>query len=145
LIDEGVALISRTLGHGPVGVYQVQAAIAALHAQAPGTEETDWPQIAQLYEVLQELAPSPVVTLNQAIAVAMVFGPSRGLELLAGLDGDSRMKQSHRLDAVRAHLLERAGDVAGARESYLRAAGRTLSAPERRYLEEQAERLTVSS
>jgi RNA polymerase sigma factor (sigma-70 family) len=145
MIDEGVALISRTLGRGPVGVYQVQAAIAALHAEAPGTGETDWPQIAQLYEVLQELAPSPVVTLNQAIAVAMVEGPARGLELLAGLDGDSRMKQSHRLDAVRAHLLERAGDAVGARESYRRAAKRTLSAPERRYLEEQAERLTVPS
>ncbi|QKV75137.1 RNA polymerase sigma factor [Amycolatopsis sp. Hca4] len=140
-IAEGAALVRAVLGRGPVGVYQVQAAIAALHDEAPSTGTTDWAQIARLYEVLQELAPSPVVTLNQAIAVAMVDGPARGLELLDSIAGDSRMKHSHRLDAVRAHLLERAGDTAAAREHYLRAAARTGSVPERRYLEEQAGRL----
>ncbi|SED35704.1 RNA polymerase sigma factor, sigma-70 family [Amycolatopsis tolypomycina] len=141
MIAEGTELIGRVLGRAPVGVYQVQAAIAALHDEAPSAETTDWVQIAQLYEVLQELAPSPVVTLNQAIAVAMVDGPGRGLELLDSIAADSRMQQGHRLDAVRAHLLERAGDAVGARECYLRAAGRTGSVPERRYLEEQAARL----
>ncbi|WP_372508518.1 RNA polymerase sigma factor [Amycolatopsis iheyensis] len=141
MIAEGAALIGRTLGRGPVGAYQVQAAIAALHDEAPSAETTDWVQIAQLYEVLQELAPSPVVTLNQAIAVAMVDGPARGLELLDSIAGDSRMKQGHRFDAVRAHLLDQAGDPAAAREHYLRAARRTESLPERRYLEEQAGRL----
>jgi RNA polymerase sigma factor (sigma-70 family) len=141
MIDEGRALVSRTLGRGPVGVYQVQAAIAALHAEAPSAETTDWPQIVQLYDVLQELAPSPVVTLNRAIAVAMVDGPARGLELLAGLDSDSRMQQNHRLDAARAHLLEQAGERAAARDAYRRAAARTASQPERRYLSERADRL----
>ncbi|WP_410569651.1 RNA polymerase sigma factor [Amycolatopsis sp. cmx-4-61] len=140
-IAEGTALVRAVLGRGPVGAYQVQAAIAALHDEAPSTETTDWAQIASLYEVLQELAPSPVVTLNQAIAVAMVDGPARGLELLDSIAEDSRMKHSHRLDAVRAHLLERAGDAAAAREHYLRAAARTGSVPERRYLEERAGRL----
>src|SRR2546423_10615159 len=138
---EGAALIGRTLGRGPVGAYQVQAAIAALHDEAPSAETTDWLQISQLYEVLQELAPSPVVTLNQAIAVAMVEGPARGLALLDSIADDSRMKQSHRLDAVRAHLLERAADREGAREHYRRAARRTASVPEQKYLEEQADRL----
>jgi RNA polymerase sigma factor (sigma-70 family) len=141
MIAEGAALITGALGRGPVGVYQVQAAIAALHDEAPSTETTDWVQIAQLYEVLQELAPSAVVTLNQAIAVAMVDGPVRGLELLDTIAGDSRMKQSHRWDAVRAHLLERAGDRAAAREHYRRAAARTASLPEQRYLEDRAARL----
>jgi predicted RNA polymerase sigma factor len=133
-------LIEATLGRGPVGPYQVQAAIAALHDQAPGTEATDWRQIVELYDVLQELAPSPVVALNRAIAVAMVEGPARGLELLAALDGDSRLKHSHRLDAARAHLLELAGDPAAAREHYRRAASRTASEPERRYLAARADR-----
>ncbi|KDN18859.1 RNA polymerase sigma factor [Amycolatopsis rifamycinica] len=141
MIAEGTALIGAALGRGPVGVYQVQAAIAALHDEAPSTETTDWVQIAQLYEVLQELAPSPVVTLNRAIAVAMVDGPARGLELLDTIAGDSRMKHSHRFDAVRAHLLEQAGDPAAARDHYRRAARGTASVPERRYLEERASRL----
>jgi RNA polymerase sigma factor (sigma-70 family) len=116
MIAEGTALIGAVLGRGPVGAYQVQAAIAALHDEAPSAETTDWVQIAQLYEVLQELTPSAVVTLNQAIAVAMVDGPARGLALLDTIAGDSRMKQGHRFDAVRAHLLERAGDHEAARE-----------------------------
>ena len=141
LIAEGATLIGATLGRGPVGAYQVQAAIAALHDEAPSAETTDWVQIAQLYEVLQELTPSPVVTLNQAIAVAMVDGPARGLALLDTIAGDSRMKQGHRFDAVRAHLLEQAGDHDAAREHYRRAAERTESVPEQRYLEERADRL----
>ncbi|WP_328603053.1 RNA polymerase sigma factor [Amycolatopsis sp. NBC_00345] len=138
VIVEGVELISRTLGRGPAGPYQVQAAIAALHDQAVSTAGTDWPQILELYGVLEELAPSPVVTLNRAIAVAMVHGPAEGLALLATIEGDSRIKQGHRLDAVRAHLLELAGDHAAAREHYLRAAKRTTSLPERRYLQGRA-------
>ncbi|WIX83142.1 sigma factor [Amycolatopsis carbonis] len=140
LIVEGVELVSRTLGRGPVGPYQVQAAIAALHDRAASTETTDWPQIVELYDVLAELAPSPVVTLNRAIAVAMVDGPAAALALLATVADDSRLKQGHRLDAVRAHLLELAGDTAAAHAHYLRAAKRTSSLPERRYLQSRAEK-----
>jgi RNA polymerase sigma factor (sigma-70 family) len=138
VIVEGVELISRTLGRGPAGPYQVQAAIAALHDQAAGTDTTDWPQILELYGVLEELAPSPVVTLNRAIAIAMVHGPAEALALLTTIESDSRIKQGHRLDAVRAHLLELDGDHAAAREHYLRAAKRTTSLPERRYLQSRA-------
>ena len=141
MILEGVKLIDATLGRVPVGPYQVQAAIAALHDQAPDASRTDWAQIVELYDVLNELTPSPIVTLNQAVAVAMAEGPARGLELLKPLDDDSRMKQSHRLDAVRAHLLERAGDLPAARSAYLRAAARTASAPEKTYLMARADRL----
>ncbi|MEV4600777.1 sigma-70 family RNA polymerase sigma factor [Amycolatopsis sp. NPDC049253] len=139
-IVEGVELVSRTLGRGPVGPYQVQAAIAALHDRAASTETTDWPQIVELYDVLAELAPSPVVTLNRAIAVAMVHGPAAALALLSTVEDDSRLKQGHRLDAVRAHLLELAGDTDAAHAHYLRAAKRTSSLPERRYLQSRAER-----
>ncbi|WP_020670355.1 DUF6596 domain-containing protein [Amycolatopsis nigrescens] len=141
MIDEGIALIMRTLGRFANGPYQVQAAIAAVHDEAPSAERTDWAQILELYGVLGQLAPSPVVTLNQAIAAAMVHGPRDGLDLLAGLEGDSRLKRGHRLDAVRAHLLEMAGDTDAAREHYRRAARRTLSTPEQRYLEGRADRL----
>jgi len=128
-------------GRGPIGPYQLQAAIAAVHAEAARADDTDWPQIVELYGLLERLAPNPMVTLNQAVAVAELRGPEAGLALLATLDDDARMAQHHRLDAVRAHLFERAGDVDGARESYRRAARRTTSLPERRYLEERAERL----
>ena len=141
-IKEGVALITRTLPRGPLGPYQVQAAIAAVHAEAPSTEETDWPQVVALYRLLERLAPNPMVTLNQAIAVAMVDGPQAGLDLLATLDADERMAGHHRLAAVRAHLLEMAGDHAAALSSYRIAARRTTSLPERRYLETRAARLT---
>jgi RNA polymerase sigma factor (sigma-70 family) len=140
-IDEGVALLARTLGKAPVGPYQLQAAIAALHDEAPTADQTDWPQILALYEVLERVSPGPVVTLNRAVAVAMVHGPHAGLALLATLDGDTRMSQSHRLHAVRAHLLELAGDTLAARESYQRAARMTASVPERRYLALRAGRL----
>jgi RNA polymerase sigma factor (sigma-70 family) len=141
-IEEGVALVTRTLGKGPVGPYQLQAAIAAVHDEAASAEATDWPQILALYEVLEHVSPSPIVTLNRAVAVAMVNGPRAGLALLGTLDEDARMAQTHRLDAVRGHLLELAGDEAGARESYQRAARMTASVPEQRYLTLRAAGLT---
>jgi RNA polymerase sigma factor (sigma-70 family) len=140
-IAAGVALLTRTLGAGPVGPYQLQAAIAAVHDEAPTAEETDWPQILALYEVLERLSPGPVVTLNRAVAVAMVSGPRAGLALLGTLETDDRMAHTHRLEAVRGHLLELAGDPAAARESYLRAARMTGSIPEQRYLALRAARL----
>jgi RNA polymerase sigma factor (sigma-70 family) len=141
VIAEGVALVTETLARAPLGPYQVQAAIAAVHDEAPTAEDTDWPQIVALYGVLQRLAPGPMVTLNEAIAVAMVDGPRAGLDLLAGLDADDRMAGHHRLAAVRAHLLELAGDEPAARACYQEAARRTTSLPEQRYLESRAARL----
>jgi RNA polymerase sigma factor (sigma-70 family) len=140
-IAEGQALLTATLGTVAVGPYQLQAAIAALHDEAPTAEATDWPQILALYDVLAEVAPGPVVTLSRAVAVAMVHGPKAGLAVLGTLDGDDRMAHTHRLEAVRAHLLEQAGDSVGARESYLRAATVTASLPEQRYLTVRAARL----
>ena len=140
-IEEGLALITRTLAHGPVGPYQVQAAIAAVHAEAAHAGDTDWPQIVALYELLQRLSPNPVVALNHAVAVAMAKGPGAGLALLEQLATDDRIAGHHRFDAVRAHLLEMAGDTAAAQAGYRRAARRTTSRPERRYLESRADRL----
>jgi RNA polymerase sigma factor (sigma-70 family) len=142
-IAEGVDLVTRTLSTAPIGPYQVQAAIAAIHDEAARPEDTDWPQILALYRVLERLSPggNPMVTLNQAVALAMVEGPQAGLDLLATLDGDERLADHHRLDAVRAHLQEMAGDLEAAQASYRRAARRTTSTPERRYLEHRASRL----
>ncbi|MGH2530444.1 MAG: RNA polymerase sigma factor, partial [Actinomycetota bacterium] len=140
-IEEGLALVGRTLGAGPIGPYQVQAAIAAVHDEAPNAEETDWPQILALYDVLEQVSAGPVVTLNRAVAVAMVHGPRAGLALLGTLDADERMAQTHRLDAVRGGLLELAGDTDEARESYRRAARKAASVPEHRYLALRAARL----
>ena len=140
-IAEGVDLITDTLARARLGPYQLQAAIAAVHDEAARAEETDWPQILALYQLLQRVSPSPVVTLNQAVAVAMVHGPRAGLDLLATLETDQRIAGQHRLDAVRAHLLEMAGDLAAARDHYQRAARRTTSLPEQRYLELRAARL----
>jgi RNA polymerase sigma factor (sigma-70 family) len=140
-IEEGVAIVSRTLGTAPVGPYQLQAAIAAVHDEAPTAEETDWPQILAIYEVLEQVSPGPVVTLNRAVAVAMVHGPRAGLAVLGTLDADERMAHNHRLEAVRGHLLELAGDETAARESYRRAARMTASVPEQRYLALKAARL----
>jgi RNA polymerase sigma factor (sigma-70 family) len=137
-IAEGVTLISGALPHGPPGPYQLQAAIAAVHAETLNAQETDWRQILALYLLLEQIAPSPVVTLNRAVALAMVDGPRAGLELLATLDGDERLGDRHRIPAVRAHLLELAGDTAAAREQYREAARRTTSAPEQRYLDRRA-------
>jgi RNA polymerase sigma factor (sigma-70 family) len=138
-IAEGVALVTDALGRAPLGPYQVQAAIAAVHAEAADADETDWPQIVALYRVLERIAPNPMVTLNHAVAVAMVDGPEAGLALLASLDGS--LAESHRLVAVRAHLLELSGEEAVARDAYREAARRTTSLPEQRYLEGRAARL----
>jgi RNA polymerase sigma factor (sigma-70 family) len=140
-IDEGVALITSTLSKGSVGAYQLQAAIAAIHDEAPRVEDTDWPQILALYGLLKRMSDNPMVTLNHAIAVAMVQGPSAGLELLDALDQDERLAGHHRLDAVRAHLLELSGNFPGAIAHYRTAAERTASIPERNYLMTQAARL----
>src|SRR3989475_11363727 len=141
-IDEGVALLTRILGTAPIGPYQLQAAIAAVHDEAPSADETDWPQILALYEVLERASPGPVVTLSRAVAVALVYGPRAGLALLGTLDSDERMAHNHRLEAVRAHLLELAGDPMGAREAYLRAARMTARLPGQRHLKLRAARLT---
>jgi RNA polymerase sigma factor (sigma-70 family) len=141
LIHEGVGLITDTLTWAELGPYQLQAAIAAVHAEAREADDTDWPQILALYELLERIAPSPVVTLNRAVARAMVDGPRAALELLEPLDADERMAGQHRLHAVRAHLLELAGEDEAARECFQLAARRTTSIPEQRYLEGRAARL----
>ena len=140
-IEEGIALLTRTLGTTTVGPYQMQAAIAAVHDEAPSGAETDWPQILALYDVLERVSPGPIITLNRAVAVAMVHGPRAGLALLGTLDDDARMSRNHRLEAVRGHLLELAGDLTAARESYQSAARMTASIPEQRYLALRAARL----
>jgi RNA polymerase sigma factor (sigma-70 family) len=140
-IAEGVALVTDTLSRGPVGPYQLQAAIAAVHDEAPTADVTDWPQILALYTVLERVAPNPAVTLNRAVAVAEVRGPAAGLALLAALSADERISASHHLVSVRAHLLEMAGDHDAARAGYREAARRTTSEPERRHLLTRAARL----
>jgi RNA polymerase sigma factor (sigma-70 family) len=140
-IAEGVALVTDALARGPVGPYQLQAAIAAIHDEAPDAEATDWPQIVALYELLLRIADNPVVRLNHAVAVAMVRGPGAGLELVGGLQADDRIAADHRLHAVRGHLLELAGERTAARNSYLAAARQTTSLPQQRYLHAQAARL----
>ena len=141
-IAEGVTLLSAVLPAGQVGPYQVQAAIAAVHDEAESMKATDWPQILGLYELLERLAPGPVVSLNRAVAVAMVAGPAPGLDLLRALESDRRLAGHHRLHATRAHLLEMSGDAPAAAASYREAARRTTSVPERRYLVARAARLT---
>ena len=140
-IREGVALVTSALSSKPIGPYQLQAAIAAVHDEAEHPEDTDWPQILALYELLERVSDNPVVTLNRAVAVAMVRGPRAGLDLLETLDAGELLAGHHRLDAVRAHLLEMAGDHAAARSCYRTAARRTTSLPERRYLRARAARL----
>ncbi|MFF9621493.1 RNA polymerase sigma factor [Streptomyces griseosporeus] len=137
-IREGVELVTRALARRRPGPYQLRAAIAAVHDEAPSEEATDWREILGLYDLLVRLVPGPVEQLNRVVAVAMVHGPRAGLAELDRLDGDP----GHRADAVRAHLLERAGDRAAARAAYERAAARTLSLPEQRYLRERAARLS---
>ena len=141
-IAEGVALISATLPKGSVGPYQLQAAITAVHDEAARAEETDWPQILALYDLLRRMSDNPMVALNHAIAAAMVNGPMKGLELLDALKTDSRLANHHRMDAVRAHLLESAGDHELAVEHYRAAARKTSSLPERNYLLTKAARLS---
>ena len=141
-IAEGVALVGAAFSRGSVGEYQVQAAIAAVHDQAARVEGTDWPEILALYTVLLRLSNSPVVALNHAVAVAMVHGPAEGLKRVDAIAGDDRLKGSHRVDAVRAHLLERSGQRDEAVAHYRRAAGKTSSLPERNYLLMRAAKLT---
>src|SRR6478735_10318874 len=143
-IDEGIALVSAALAGSRPGPFQLQAAVAAVHAEAPRAQDTDWVQIVALYRLLARIAPNPMITLNQAAAVAMVDGPSAGLALLAALDDDDRLAGHHRLAAVRAHLLELAGNRGAARAQYLEAARRTTSLPEKRYLEGKAASLADS-
>jgi RNA polymerase sigma factor (sigma-70 family) len=142
-IAEGVALILETLATKPVGPYQLQAAIAALHDEASTAEETDWPQILALYSALDSITDNPMVELNHAIALAMVDGPKAGLEWLAALEAGGRLEGHHRLDAVYAHVLEMAGHDQAAIERYRRAAERTENVPEQRYLSMRAERLAT--
>jgi RNA polymerase sigma factor (sigma-70 family) len=140
-IAEGVALVTAALASGPIGPYQLQAAIAAVHDEAPTADVTDWPQILALYTVLERVAPNPAVTLNRAVAVAEVHGPAAGLALLDTVAADGRIAVSHHLVSVRAHLLELAGDHDAARAGYREAARRTTSEPERRHLLTRAARL----
>jgi RNA polymerase sigma factor (sigma-70 family) len=139
LIAEGVRLVDQAVARGAVGEYQLQAGIAAIHDGAARAEDTDWPQILALYGLLEQLTGNPVVTLNRAVAAAMVHGPSAGLALLDGVD--ERLTGNHRLAAVRAHLLERAGDTEAAAAHYAAAAARTTSLPEQHYLARQVARL----
>jgi RNA polymerase sigma factor (sigma-70 family) len=140
-IAEGLELLTATLSNGSVGLYQLQAAIAAVHDEAERAENTDWPQILALYELLRRVSPGPMVTLNYAIAAAMVQGPAKGLQLLKALDSDPRLAGHYRLDAVRAHLLEKMGDHEAAIKHYRLAAAQTTSIPEQNYLVAQAARL----
>jgi len=142
-IAEGVALISSALPRGATGPYQLQAAIAALHDEAASAHDTDWPQILAIYEVLLRVSDTPLVRLNHAVAVAMVSGPAAGLELVGKLEADGGLANDHRLAAVRAHLLERSGDLAGARLAYQAAAHRATSLPQQRYLNARAGRLAA--
>jgi RNA polymerase sigma factor (sigma-70 family) len=140
-IAEGVALITDALPRGATGPYQLQAAIAAIHDEAPSAEETDWPQILTLYELLMQIADNPVVALNHVVAVAMVRGPRIGLDRLEALQTDERIAADHRIHTVRAHLLEMTGDHQAARAAYQAAAQLTTSLPQQRYLHTRAARL----
>jgi predicted RNA polymerase sigma factor len=133
-----VRLVEAALPTGPVGPYQLQAAIAAVHAEAPTAAETDWPQIETLYGMLHALTPGPVVTLNHAVAVAEVAGPAAALRMIEPLLADRRLRHHHRLYAVHAHLLELEGRHADARAAYETAARLTTSIPEQRYLNARA-------
>jgi predicted RNA polymerase sigma factor len=142
LIQEGIGLAGSAMTKGRVGPYQLQAAIAALHDQAPSTGQTDWAQIHALYGLLERMSDNPMVSLNRAVAAAMVEGPESGLRQIDAIAQDERMKGHYRIDAVRAHLYERAGQRDLALEHYRRAAERTASLPERNYLLGKAARLS---
>jgi predicted RNA polymerase sigma factor len=140
-IAEGLALVEHTLAHARIGPFQVEAAIAAVHAEAADADQTDWPQVVALYELLDRLAPNPMARLSRAAAVGMASGPRAGLALLDELEAGGALEGHHRLAAVRAHLLELAGERAAARDGYRLAARRTTSLPEQRYLTARAARL----
>jgi RNA polymerase sigma factor (sigma-70 family) len=144
-IAEGIALLSASLPTGSIGPYQLQAAIAAVHDESAQSEDTDWPQILALYELLRRMSDNPMVTLNHAIAVAMVHGATKGLELLNALNSETQLMHQHRVDATRAHLLELAGDCKGAVVHYRMAAGKTANLAERNYLVAQAARLEAAA
>ena len=144
-IAEGVALITHALPRGTAGPYELQAAIAAIHDEAPSAEETDWPQIKALYELLLQMSDNPMIALNHAVAVAMADGPGAGLRRLDTLASDKLLAEDHRLYAVRAHLLEMSGDTAVAHQAYLDAARRATNLPQQRYLNRQAARLKDAS
>ena len=144
-IAAGVALLSAALPKASVGPYQLQAAIAAVHDEAERSEDTDWPQILALYELLKLMSDNSLVILNHAIAAAMVHGPNEGLKLLDALQEDRRIAEHYRMDAVRAHLLEMAGDSPAAAKYYRATAGKTGNLPERNYLLMQAARLTAKT
>jgi RNA polymerase sigma factor (sigma-70 family) len=138
-IREGVALAVAAMAQGRTGDYQLQAAIAALHDEAARAEDTDWPQILALYGILERMTGNPMVTLNRAVATAMVHGPAAGLTVLEPLD--QRLPGHYRLQAVRAHLLDQLGDTDGAIAHYQAAANGTMSIPERNYLVTKAAEL----
>jgi hypothetical protein len=145
LITEGIALITETLAHARVGQFQIQAAIAAVHAEATDPAETDWTQILALYDLLAGSSANPMVLLNRAVAAAMVHGPRAGLDMLADLDRDRRLSCHHRLHAVRAHLLEQTGDHTAAQAAFEEAARRATNIPEQRYLLAQTARLAANN
>ena len=142
MIAEGISLLEEVLPRRRPGPYQLQAAIAAVHDEAPQFADTDWRQIVALYDALGRISPDPMVTLNAAVAVAMLNGPEAGLKLIETVAADPKLADHHRLAAVRAHLLEDSGDLVGARSAYADAARRTTSLPEQRYLRGRAARLT---
>ncbi len=137
-IEQGLGLVEHALTTAAIGPYQIQAAIAAVHCEAPSAGQTDWPQIVALYTLLERIAPNPVFALNRVVAVAMANGPEAGLAALAVIENDERLAGHHRVEAVRAHMLELAGDRTGAAAAYRAAARLTTSLPERRYLEARA-------
>lgn len=145
LIAEGIALVEKALATGPLGTYQLQAAIAGVHASSRDVSGTDWPQVLALYDLLLQIEPSPVVALNRAVAVAEVHGPAAGLGLVDSLTSDPRLARQHRLHAVRAHLRERIGDLDGARTDFTEAAARTANDAERTFLLSRAASLTLPS
>jgi RNA polymerase sigma factor (sigma-70 family) len=144
-IVEGVAVLSEALPRGSVGPYQLQAAIAALHDEAPSAKETDWLQILALYDLLSRMSDNPLVRLNQAVAAAMAHGPARGLELLDSVSADARLADQHRVHAVRAHLLELHGEHREAISNYHTAAAKTNNLAERNYLLMRAARLSADA
>ena len=141
LVEEANTLLAAAMARSSLGPYQLQAAIAATHADAQRAEDTNWQQVHVLYKILERIAPNPMITLNRAVALAETSGPAAALDLLSDLDADPRMKNHHLLHAVRAHLLEMSGDVPKALEQYKLAARGTASMTERRYLESRASRL----
>jgi predicted RNA polymerase sigma factor len=143
MIAEGVALVEAALRSGPVGPYQLQSAIAAVHAGAGSAAETDWLEILALYDLLAMVAPGPMVTLNRVVALAMAVGTDVALVELASCASDPALVGHHRIPAIRAHLLEHAGRIDEARADYVEAARLTSSDPERRYLLQRAARVTA--